>query len=182
MSPALFSGLGSHTLLELFVFLGIQMSVEVFEKHLSMSASVKDITVDMLRHVLHDFVREETLTAASAEIVNRHHALPLSAVHGTGTLSSSDAQRFGMRASSLLASYYPPYYGYYEKAIGVYTHIPDQYAVDSTKVISCSPREALYVLDGLLANNTIPQIREHTLAGPSGDPRVGARLCAAVSD
>jgi hypothetical protein len=35
MSPALFSGLGSHTLLELFVFLGIQMSVEVFEKHLS---------------------------------------------------------------------------------------------------------------------------------------------------
>jgi TnpA family transposase len=128
----------------------------------SMSASVKDITVDMLRHVLHDFVREETLTAASAEIVNRHHALPLSAVHGTGTLSSSDAQRFGMRASSLLASYYPRYYGYYEKAIGVYTHISDQYAVYSTKVISCSPREALYVLDGLLENNTILQIREHT--------------------
>ena len=128
----------------------------------SMSASVKGITVDMLRHVLHDFVREETLTAANAEIVNRHHALPLSAVHGTGTLSSSDAQRFGMRASSLLASYYPRYYGYYEKAIGVYTHISDQYAVYSTKVISCSPREALYVLDGLLENNTILQIREHT--------------------
>jgi TnpA family transposase len=128
----------------------------------SMRASVKDITVDMLRHVLHDFVREETLTAASAEIVNRHHELPLSAVHGTGTLSSSDAQRFGMRARSLLASYYPRYYGYYEKAIGVYTHISDQYAVYSTKVISCSPREALYVLDGLLENNTILQIREHT--------------------
>jgi TnpA family transposase len=80
----------------------------------------------------------------------------------TGTLSSSDAQRFGMRASSLLASYYPRYYGYYEKAIGVYTHISDQYAVYSTKVISCSPREALYVLDGLLENNTILQIREHT--------------------
>ena len=93
----------------------------------SMSASVKGISVDMLRHVLHDFVREETLTAASAEIVNRHHALPLSAMHGTGTLSSSDAQRFGIRASSLLASYYPRYYGYYEKAIGIYTHISDQY-------------------------------------------------------
>jgi hypothetical protein len=70
----------------------------------SMSASVKGISVDMLRQVLHHFVREETLTAASAELVKRHHALPLSAVHGTGTLSSSDAQRFGMRASSLLAS------------------------------------------------------------------------------
>lgn len=128
----------------------------------SMSASVKDTTVDMLRHVLHDFVREETLTAASAEIVNQHHELPLSAVHGTGTLSSSDAQRFGIRASSLLASYYPRYYGYYEKAIGIYTHVSDQYSVFSTKVISCSPREALYVLDGLLENNTILQIREHT--------------------
>lgn len=120
----------------------------------SMSASVQGISVDMLRHVLHHFVREDTLTAANAELVNRHHALPLSAVHGTGTLSSSDAQRFGTRASSLLASYYPRYYGYYEKAIGIYTHISDQSAVFSTQVISCSPREALYVLDGLLANNT----------------------------
>jgi len=128
----------------------------------SMSASIKGTTVDMLRHVLHDFVREETLTAASAEIVNHHHVLPLSAVHGHGTLSSSDAQRFGIRASSLLASYYPRYYGYYEKAIGIYTHISDQSSVFSTKVISCSPREALYVLDGLLENNTILQIREHT--------------------
>ena len=29
-------------------------------------------------------------------------------------------------------------------------------------MISCSPREALYVLDGLLENNTILKIREHT--------------------
>ena len=114
----------------------------------SMSASVKDITVDMLRRVLDDFVREETLTAASGEIVNQHHQLPLSAVHGSGTVSSSDAQRFRIRASSLLASYYPRYYGYYEKAIGIYTHVSDQYSVFSTKIISCSPREALYVLDG----------------------------------
>ena len=32
----------------------------------------------------------------------------------------------------------------------------------STKAISCSPREALYVLDGLLENNSILKIREHT--------------------
>jgi TnpA family transposase len=128
----------------------------------SMSASVQGLSIDLLRHVLHDFVREDTLTAASAEIVNRHHALPFSALHGTGTLSSSDAQRFGIRASSLLASYYPRYYGYYDEAIGIYTHVSDQSAVYSTKVISCSPREALYVLDGLLENHTILHIREHT--------------------
>lgn len=124
----------------------------------SMSASVPGISLDILHH----FSREETLTAASTELVNRHHQLPLSALHGKGTLSSSDAQRFGIRASSLLASYYPRYYGYYEKAIGIYTHVSDQYSVFSTQIISCSPREALYVLDGLLNNHTILKIREHT--------------------
>jgi TnpA family transposase len=62
----------------------------------------------------------------------------------------------------LSVCYTIPYYGYYEKAIGIYTHISDQYSVYSTKVISCSPHEALYVLDGLLENNTILQIRAHT--------------------
>jgi hypothetical protein len=33
----------------------------------SMSASVQGTTVDMLRRVLQDFIREDTLTAASAE-------------------------------------------------------------------------------------------------------------------
>lgn len=127
-----------------------------------MSASVKGVTVDMLRHILQFYVREETNKNASAEIVNQHHQLPFSEIHGSGTLSSSDAQRFKIRADSLLASYYPRYYGYYEKAIGIYTHVSDQYAVYSTKAISCSPREALYVLDGLLENNSILKIREHT--------------------
>lgn len=128
----------------------------------AMSASVQGISVDMLRHVLQYHIREETIKTASAEIVNEHHKLPLSALHGDGTVSSSDAQRFKVRASSLLASYYPRYYGYYDKAIGIYTHVSDQYSVFSTKIISCSPREALYVLDGLLENNTLLNIRAHT--------------------
>ncbi len=128
----------------------------------AMSASMKDTSVDKLRHVLHYFIREDTLKAANAQIVNQHHQLPLSSVYGDGTISSSDAQRFGIRASSLLASYYPRYYGYYEKAIGIYTHVSDQYAVFYTQAISCGPREALYVLDGLLENNTILKIKAHT--------------------
>jgi TnpA family transposase len=50
----------------------------------------------------------------------------------------------------------------YQKAIGIYTHVSDQYSVFSTKVISCNPREALYVLDGLLDNNTILKPHKHT--------------------
>jgi TnpA family transposase len=33
--------------------------------------------------------------------------------------------------------------------------------VFGTRIISCSPREALYVLDGLLENNTVLRLREH---------------------
>lgn len=67
----------------------------------------------------------------------------------------------GLQQSSLLASFYPRYFGYYERAVTVYTHLSDQYSVFGTRVISCSPREALYVLDGLLENNTILRLREH---------------------
>ena len=76
----------------------------------AMSSSVKGISVDMLRHVLQFYVNEETLKAASAEIINQHHRLPFSAIQGDGQLSSSDAQRFKIRADSLLASYYPRYF------------------------------------------------------------------------
>jgi TnpA family transposase len=77
-------------------------------------------------------------------------------------LRGSDGQRFGIQASSLLASFYPRYFGYYERAITLYTHTSDQYSVFGTRAISCSAREALYVLDGLLENDTILRPHEHS--------------------
>lgn len=128
----------------------------------AMGQSAPGISVDMLQYLSQWFLREETLKAANAVLVNYHHRLPLSRVWGSGTLSSSDGQRFGIQQSSLLASFYPRYFGYYERAVGVYTHISNQFSVFGTRVISCGPREALYVLDGLLENNTILRLREHT--------------------
>jgi len=128
----------------------------------AMGQSAPGISVDMLQYVSRWFLREETLKAANAVLVNYHHRLPLSAVWGSGTLSSSDGQRFGIQQSSLLTSFYPRYFGYYERALSVYTHISNQFSVFGTRVISCGPREALYVLDGLLENNTILRLREHT--------------------
>lgn len=127
----------------------------------AMGQSAQGITADMLQHITQWFLREETLKAANAVLVNYLHQLSLSRVWGPGIASSSDGQRFGVQQSSLLASFYPRYFGYYERAVTVYTHTSDQYSVFSTKVISCSPREALYVLDGLLENNTVLRLREH---------------------
>jgi TnpA family transposase len=126
-----------------------------------MGESTEDITVDMLHEVSHACLRTETLKAANKVLVDYHHGLALSAVWGDGTVSSSDGQRFGIEASSLLASLYPRYFGYYDRAITVYTHLSDQYDVFATRAISCTPREALYVLDGLLENDTILRPREH---------------------
>ena len=59
-------------------------------------------------------------------------------------MSSSDGQRFGLQASSLLGALYPRYFGYYDQALTVYTHIADQHSVFHTQVIACSVREAIF--------------------------------------
>ncbi len=127
----------------------------------TMAHSVEGITADMLQDMSQGCLREDTLNAANTILVNYHHQLPLSAVWGDGTVSSSDGQRFGLQASSLLGSLYPRYFGYYDKALTVYTHTSDQHSVFHTQVISCSVREAIYVLDGLLNNDTILRPKEH---------------------
>lgn len=128
----------------------------------AMGHSTDGVTVEMLQHVTKWFLREETLKAANAVVVEYHHDLTRSWIWGGGTVSSSDGQRFGVQGSSLLASFYPRYFGYYDRAVTVYTHVADQYSVFGTQVISCAPREALHVLDGLLENDTVLRPREHS--------------------
>jgi TnpA family transposase len=128
----------------------------------AMGQSAEGITADMLQHVSRFFLTDATLKSVNAVVVNFHHRLGFSGLWGTGSASSSDGQRFGIQASSLLASFYPRYFGYYERSITVYTHTSDQYSVFGTRAISCSAREALYVLDGLLENDTILRLHEHS--------------------
>jgi TnpA family transposase len=125
-------------------------------------AQASRISVESLQYVSRWFLRDETLRAANRVLVDYHHSLPLAAVWGDGSFSSSDARRVAVEGSSLLASFYPRYFGYYERAIGEYTHVSDQHSVFASRVISCGPREALYVLDGLLENDTVLEPREHT--------------------
>jgi hypothetical protein len=47
------------------------------------------------------------------------------------------------------------------RAVTLYTHTADQYSVYASRVIACTPREASYVLDGILENETVLPIREH---------------------
>jgi len=127
----------------------------------TMAQSTEGITVDMLQYASRWFLSASALKAANRVLVDYHHRLELAGVWGDGTASSSDGQRFGVQESSLLAGFYPRYFGFYDRAITVYTHVSDQYSVFASRAISCSPREAIYVLDGLLENDTILRAREH---------------------
>jgi TnpA family transposase len=49
------------------------------------------------------YLHLDALKAANRVLVDYHHRLPLSAMWGEGLASSSDGQRFGVQASSLLA-------------------------------------------------------------------------------
>jgi TnpA family transposase len=127
----------------------------------NMACSTDDVTLATLQILSQWFLRPETLEAASACLIDKHQEYPLTKLYGDGSYSSSDADRFGIQKSSILASYYPPMWGRRKRVLGIYTHISDQFSVFSTQVISCGPREAIYVLDGLLSNISTLNPRFH---------------------
>ena len=128
----------------------------------AMGQSVDTLTADALQDTSRWFLRDATIKAANTILVDHHHGLKLSSVWGDGSRSSSDGQRFVVERDSLLGSVYPRYFGYYDRALQLYTHTSDQNSVYGTQAISCAPREAGYVLGGILDNDTALAIREHT--------------------
>ena len=128
----------------------------------AMSQSVDTVTAEALQDTSRWFLRDATIKGANTILVNHHHGLKLSRIWGDGTRSSSDGQRFAVERRGLLGSLYPRYFGYYEHALQLYTHTSDQDSVYSTQAISCGPREAGYVLSGILDNDTDLAIRDHT--------------------
>ncbi len=108
------------------------------------------------------YLRPETIVEGSTHIIKSHLAYPISNVLGDRLWSSSDGQWYGIQASSLLSSYYPRFFGYYDQAISLYTHIADTFDVFSTHTISCSEREATYVLSGLLSNKSVVNPQFHS--------------------
>lgn len=127
----------------------------------TMGNSAEGVTIAMLEHVLRWYLREETIEAASGTIIDCHKQLEESGLYGSGLMSGSDGQRFAVRGGNILGGYYPRYFGYYKRVVTVYTHLSDQLDVFKTQVVSCGPRESLYVIDGLERHNTVLRPKEH---------------------
>jgi len=107
------------------------------------------------------YLREETLKNAFTELVNYQNRQPLAHLWGGGTLSSSDGQRFPVSVKTRNAVALPKYFGY-GRGLTYYTWTSDQYSQFGSKVVPTTIRDATYVLDEILDNETELTILEHT--------------------
>ena len=105
-------------------------------------------------------IRDETYSAALAELVNAQFRQPFAETWGDGTTSSSDGQRFKVGGKAESTGHVNPKYGA-EPGRLFDTHISDPYAPLSAKVVNIGVRDSTYVLDGLLYHESDLRIEEH---------------------
>jgi TnpA family transposase len=127
----------------------------------SQMAPIADLSYSRLAWCNTWYLREETLRKANTAIVNFHHKLPLSQRWGGGTLSSSDGQRFPVSVKARNATANSRYFGR-GKGLTSSTWTSNQFSQYGTKIVPTSVRDATYVLDEILGNETELSIVEHT--------------------
>ncbi|MFQ4150209.1 Tn3 family transposase [Arthrobacter sp. LAPM80] len=125
-----------------------------------MSESCTGVTYAQLDRQQASHIRDETYSAALAELVNTQHAHSFAAHWGDGTTSSSDGQRFRAGSHAESTGHVNPKYGA-EPGRMIYTHVSDKYSPFHSKLINVGDRDATYVLDGLLYHESDLAIQEH---------------------
>ena len=83
-------------------------------------ARASEFSYQQLEWAWEQFCREDTLTAASASLVDYHHGLPLAQEWGAGRLSSSDGQRFAARTRGPGTAALPRYFGHRRRGLQIY--------------------------------------------------------------
>jgi TnpA family transposase len=109
---------------------------------------------DRLLWVQQNYIRNETLTQANARLVAAQAELPLAQLWGSGDVASADGLRFRVAVDMLAAEYNWKYFGE-GKGITLFTFSSDQFTEFYGIIIPGAVREALYILDGLLEQQTV---------------------------
>ncbi len=100
------------------------------------------------------YLRQETLQAATACLVDYQRSIEFSKAWGTGKSGSGDGRRTEVWGESLYAGYNPRYFPGYRRGVVMYSQVADTYTPFFTQVIPVTVREATYVLDGLLGHGS----------------------------
>jgi TnpA family transposase len=104
-------------------------------------------------------IRDETYSAALAELVNAQFRHPFAEHWGDGTTSSSDGQNFRTGSKAESTGHINPKYG--SSPGGRSTPISPPVRAVHTKVVNVGVRDSTYVLDGLLYHESDLRIEEH---------------------
>ena len=132
------SGLPSserRTLLTALLADGINMGLK------RMAEACRGASFWQLARVVDWHVREETYIQATARLVDAQRALPIAALWGDGTMSSSDGQFFQAGGRGLVPSEINARYGS-EPGVSFYSHLSDQFGAFCSKVIAATAHEA----------------------------------------
>ncbi|UXB38979.1 Tn3 family transposase [Stenotrophomonas maltophilia] len=97
------------------------------------------------------YVTDETLDKAIVEVINLYNKFELPGYWGSGKSASADGTKWSVYEQNLSSEYHIRYGGY--GGIGYY-HVSDKYIALFSHFIPCGVHEAVYILDGLLANRS----------------------------
>jgi len=101
-----------------------------------------------------NYIRDETLTRANERLVAAQADSSLAQLWGGGAVASADGLRFRVPVETLNADYSWKYFGE-GKGVTYFTFMSDQFSEFYGVVIPGAVREALYILDGLLEQQTM---------------------------
>ena len=124
----------------------------------TMSRLTEGITYHQIKWVTDWQLLEDAQRQALAQVVNAISKLDVTQAWGEGKTSSSDGQRFRMKRKLLQQTYSHRFNDY---AIEFYSFVADNYAPFYSSVIECTDRDAAFVLDGLLYNESDLALEEH---------------------
>ncbi len=122
--------------------------------------SVKGLSRKQVAWLNLHHVTEERLDKAIFKVVNAYNRFSLPQYWGTGKSASADGTKWNMYEQNLLSEYHLRYGGY--GGIGYY-HVSDMYIALFSHFIPCGVYEAVYILDGLVKNES--DIQPDTLHG-----------------
>jgi len=103
---------------------------------------------------------EERLDKAIVKVINAYNKFDLPSYWGTGKHVSADGTKWDLYEQNLLSEYHIRYGAY--GGIGYY-HVSDTYIALFSHFIPCGVYEAVYILDGLMSNQS--DIQPDTLHG-----------------
>jgi TnpA family transposase len=124
----------------------------------NMSRMVKGVSYSQIQRITDWQLTEDSQRSALATVVNAIANLDTSQVWGQGKTSASDGQRFAFRRQVLQQTYS---HRFNDFALEFYSFIADNYAPFYSMPIECTDRDAPFVLDGLLYNESDLELEEH---------------------